>query len=252
MDLRVRPQKPDGSEVHPRKLFRTKSSVRLLTPRRFQESRRRRGLTMGRFVINYKACNVCQSQYFRPLFGSSHRWMIFETRHKTCFATYLTIREIVLHDDMTADDIPGWDSLTHINLMVAWRNGSRSSSPRRRSRISRRMDRMSEPFWPYREKLARTFMSPSSIEFNVAGVEFIAGVLAAAAFFWLRRGPTARCSGRPQPPRVVARVAQPGIARRPRDFLAQRIRDGPAACRSGPRAGCCRVTSYCWSRPSWC
>jgi acyl carrier protein len=26
---------------------------------------------------------------------------------------------IVLRDDMTADDIPGWDSLTHINLMVA-------------------------------------------------------------------------------------------------------------------------------------
>ena len=27
--------------------------------------------------------------------------------------------EIVLRDEMTADDIPGWDSLTHINLMVA-------------------------------------------------------------------------------------------------------------------------------------
>ncbi len=27
--------------------------------------------------------------------------------------------EIVLCDEMTADDIPGWDSLTHINLMVA-------------------------------------------------------------------------------------------------------------------------------------
>jgi acyl carrier protein len=26
---------------------------------------------------------------------------------------------IVLRDEMTADDIPGWDSLTHINLMVA-------------------------------------------------------------------------------------------------------------------------------------
>ncbi len=27
--------------------------------------------------------------------------------------------QIVLRDEMTADDIPGWDSLTHINLMVA-------------------------------------------------------------------------------------------------------------------------------------
>ena len=27
--------------------------------------------------------------------------------------------EIVLRDEMTADDIPGWDSLTHINLVVA-------------------------------------------------------------------------------------------------------------------------------------
>jgi acyl carrier protein len=27
--------------------------------------------------------------------------------------------EIVLEDDLTADDIAGWDSLTHINLMVA-------------------------------------------------------------------------------------------------------------------------------------
>jgi acyl carrier protein len=27
--------------------------------------------------------------------------------------------EIVLRDDLTADDVPGWDSLTHINLMVA-------------------------------------------------------------------------------------------------------------------------------------
>jgi acyl carrier protein len=27
--------------------------------------------------------------------------------------------QIVLCDDLTADDIPGWDSLTHINLVVA-------------------------------------------------------------------------------------------------------------------------------------
>jgi len=27
--------------------------------------------------------------------------------------------QIVLRDEMTADDISGWDSLTHINLMVA-------------------------------------------------------------------------------------------------------------------------------------
>ena len=27
--------------------------------------------------------------------------------------------EIVLRDEMTAEDVPGWDSLTHINLMVA-------------------------------------------------------------------------------------------------------------------------------------
>ncbi|MFI5360976.1 MAG: acyl carrier protein [Elusimicrobiota bacterium] len=27
--------------------------------------------------------------------------------------------ELVLRDEMTAEDIPGWDSLTHINLMVA-------------------------------------------------------------------------------------------------------------------------------------
>ena len=27
--------------------------------------------------------------------------------------------EIVLRDEMTADDIAGWDSLAHINLMVA-------------------------------------------------------------------------------------------------------------------------------------
>ena len=27
--------------------------------------------------------------------------------------------EISLRDDMTADDVPGWDSLAHINLMVA-------------------------------------------------------------------------------------------------------------------------------------
>ena len=27
--------------------------------------------------------------------------------------------EIVLRDELTAEDIPGWDSLTHINLMVA-------------------------------------------------------------------------------------------------------------------------------------
>ena len=27
--------------------------------------------------------------------------------------------EIILRDDLTADDIAGWDSLTHINLMVA-------------------------------------------------------------------------------------------------------------------------------------
>ena len=27
--------------------------------------------------------------------------------------------EIELRDDLTADDIAGWDSLTHINLMVA-------------------------------------------------------------------------------------------------------------------------------------
>ena len=27
--------------------------------------------------------------------------------------------EIVLRDEMTADDVPGWDSLAHINLVVA-------------------------------------------------------------------------------------------------------------------------------------
>lgn len=27
--------------------------------------------------------------------------------------------EIVLRDEMTADDIPGWDSIRHISLMVA-------------------------------------------------------------------------------------------------------------------------------------
>lgn len=27
--------------------------------------------------------------------------------------------QIVLRDDMTADDVPGWDSLAHINLVVA-------------------------------------------------------------------------------------------------------------------------------------
>ena len=41
--------------------------------------------------------------------------------------------DIVLRDEMTADDIPGWDSLMHINLIVAAENGSRSSSLRPRS-----------------------------------------------------------------------------------------------------------------------
>ncbi len=27
--------------------------------------------------------------------------------------------EILLHDDLTAEDVPGWDSLAHINLIVA-------------------------------------------------------------------------------------------------------------------------------------
>ncbi len=35
------------------------------------------------------------------------------------FRTVFDDPEIVLRDEMTADDISGWDSLAHINLMVA-------------------------------------------------------------------------------------------------------------------------------------
>ena len=30
---------------------------------------------------------------------------------------------LVLHDDMTADDVDGWDSLAHINLIIAVEKG---------------------------------------------------------------------------------------------------------------------------------
>ena len=30
---------------------------------------------------------------------------------------------LVLRDDMTADDVDGWDSLTHINLIIALERG---------------------------------------------------------------------------------------------------------------------------------
>ncbi len=45
--------------------------------------------------------------------------MTFAHRPKRSFARYSTTRRSSLRDELTADDIPGWDSLTHINLMVA-------------------------------------------------------------------------------------------------------------------------------------
>ena len=38
---------------------------------------------------------------------------------QTVFRNVFNDDEIVLRDDMTADDVDGWDSLAHINLIIA-------------------------------------------------------------------------------------------------------------------------------------
>lgn len=38
---------------------------------------------------------------------------------QTVFRDVFGDDDIVLADSMTADDVPGWDSLAHINLMIA-------------------------------------------------------------------------------------------------------------------------------------
>ena len=45
--------------------------------------------------------------------------MTSESACRRSFARYSTIPAIVLQDEMTAADVDGWDSLAHINLIIA-------------------------------------------------------------------------------------------------------------------------------------
>jgi acyl carrier protein len=36
----------------------------------------------------------------------------------TIFRTLFNRRDLVLHPDMTAEDVPGWDSMNHMNLIL--------------------------------------------------------------------------------------------------------------------------------------
>ena len=64
-------------------------------------------------VVSYSAHGISAT-----LTEKSDPWMIFASAQEV-FRNVFDDPAIVLRDDMTADDIPGWDSLTHINLMVA-------------------------------------------------------------------------------------------------------------------------------------